>query len=133
MNSSIFDIFKIGIGPSSSHTVGPMLIANKFSSLLKEKKLLSKVEKLQITLYGSLAATGLGHSSDKAVLLGLSGKTPKNIDTSTIDENIEDIKTKKLLPLIDDIKIPFDYKKDLMLKMKFLPYHPNAIKFIKSL
>ena len=133
MNSSIFDIFKIGIGPSSSHTVGPMLISNKFIFLLKEKKLLKKIKRLQIILYGSLAATGLGHSSDKAVLLGLSAQTPKTIKTSTINAQIDEIKQSKKLPLIDDIKIIFDYKKDLILKMKFLPYHPNAIKFLVTL
>ena len=130
MKSSVFDIFKIGIGPSSSHTVGPLIIANKFAFLLEEKKLLNKINKLQITLYGSLAATGLGHSSDKAILIGLSGKNPQNIDTKSIDKEVEKIKKDKKINLLDKVFIPFNYNKDLILKMEFLPYHPNAVTII---
>ena len=129
MKSSIFDIFKIGIGPSSSHTVGPMIISNNFINLLKEKDLLKKINRIEIILYGSLAATGLGHASDKAVLLGLSGKTPQNIDTNSMDIEVDNIKKNKRVNLIDNIQIDFDYDKDLVLKMEFLPYHSNAIKF----
>ena len=129
MNSSIFDIFKIGIGPSSSHTVGPMIIANKFVSLLKEKNFLTKIQKLEITLYGSLAATGLGHSSDVAVLLGFTGKTPQNIDTDFMNIEMSNIKKNKKLKLLDNFEIDFDYEKDLILKLEFLEFHSNAIKF----
>ncbi len=129
MNSSIFDIFKIGIGPSSSHTVGPMIIANKFVSLLKEKNFLAKIKKLEITLYGSLAATGLGHSSDVAVLLGFTGKTPQNIDTDFMNIEMSNIKKNKKLKLLDNFEIDFDYEKDLILKLEFLEFHSNAIKF----
>lgn len=129
MKSSIFDIFKIGIGPSSSHTVGPMVISNQFSLLLKEQNILKKINKLDIVLYGSLAATGLGHASDTAVLLGLCGKTPKNIDTSMMNEEIENIKKNKKISLLDGTCIDFDYDKNLIMKMEFLPFHSNAIKF----
>ena len=94
MKSSIFDIFKIGIGPSSSHTVGPMIISNKFISLLKQNKKLLDITKIEITLYGSLAATGLGHASDAAVLLGLCGESPQTIETETMNEEMKNIKKK---------------------------------------
>ena len=129
MKASIFDIFKIGIGPSSSHTVGPMVISNQFSSLLKTKKYLNKINKLSIVLYGSLAATGLGHASDVAVLLGLCGKTPQNVDTDMMNEEVINIKKNKRLRLLDGVSIDFDYDKDLIMKMEFLPFHSNAITF----
>ena len=129
MKASIFDIFKIGIGPSSSHTVGPMVISNQFSSLLKTKKYLNKINKLSIVLYGSLAATGLGHASDVAVLLGLCGKTPQNVDTDMMNEEVINIKKNKRLRLLDGVSIDFDYNKDLIMKMEFLPFHSNAITF----
>ena len=129
MIASIFDIFKIGIGPSSSHTVGPMVISNQFSSLLKTKKYLNKINKLSIVLYGSLAATGLGHASDVAVLLGLCGKTPQNVDTDMMNEEVINIKKNKRLRLLDGVSIDFDYDKDLIMKMEFLPFHSNAITF----
>jgi len=129
MKSSIFDIFKIGIGPSSSHTVGPMVISNQFASLLKSKKYLNKINKLSIVLYGSLAATGLGHASDVAVLLGLCGNTPQNVDTDMMNEEVINIKKNKKLTLLDGVNIDFDYDKDLIMKMEFLPFHSNAITF----
>jgi len=129
MKASIFDIFKIGIGPSSSHTVGPMVISNRFSALLKEKDILKDITKLEIVLYGSLAATGLGHASDMAVLLGLSGKNPQNIDTSLIEQDLQAIKENKKIALLDGYIIDFDYEKDLIMKMEFLPYHSNAVKY----
>ncbi len=128
MNASIFNIFKIGIGPSSSHTIGPMLISNKFVSILKEKNLLKQTKKLKIILYGSLAATGLGHASDIAVLLGLFGDEPKTIDTSTMNQKFQKIKDTKVIKLLDNISISFDYEKDLIFKMEFLSFHANAIK-----
>lgn len=129
MNSSIFDIFKIGIGPSSSHTVGPMIISNKFVSLIKKKNLLLKITRIEITLFGSLAATGLGHASDIAVLLGFTGSSPKNIDTTLMNEEFTNIKENKKLKLLDNIEIDFDYEKDLIFKLEFLEYHSNAISF----
>ena len=129
MTNSIFDIFKIGIGPSSSHTVGPMIIANKFIDLLKEKKLISSIHKLNINLYGSLAATGIGHATDKAVLVGLLGFNPISVDTERVDENIERIKKNKKINLLQEYEVDFDYDNDLILNInKYLPYHSNGIK-----
>ncbi|MCP4971619.1 MAG: L-serine ammonia-lyase [Arcobacter sp.] len=129
MTNSIFDIFKIGIGPSSSHTVGPMIIANKFIDLLKEKKLISSIHNLNINLYGSLAATGIGHATDKAVLVGLLGFNPISVDTERVDENIERIKKNKKINLLQEYEVNFDYDNDLILNInKYLPYHSNGIK-----
>ncbi len=129
MTNSIFDIFKIGIGPSSSHTVGPMIIANKFIDLLKEKKLISSIHNLNINLYGSLAATGIGHATDKAVLVGLLGFNPISVDTEKVDENIERIKKNKKINLLQEYEVNFDYDNDLILNInKYLPYHSNGIK-----
>ena len=85
MAVSVFELFKIGIGPSSSHTVGPMLAAHTFVQRLQSSNLLNQVESLQITLFGSLAFTGRGHGTDKAVLLGLSGELPDQVDPDNID------------------------------------------------
>ncbi len=129
MTTSIFEIFKIGIGPSSSHTVGPMIISNKFLSLIKEQNLLGVVEKIKIDFFGSLAATGIGHGSDKATILGLLGETPKTVDTNSVNKIVEDIKKCKKIKLLYKKEIEFDYERDLILhKNEFLPYHPNAIK-----
>lgn len=126
---TIFNLFKIGLGPSSSHTVGPMIIAKKFCEELKEKNLLEEVQNIKIELFGSLGATGIGHHSDIAVLLGLLGNTPKNVDTSKVEETIEFIKNTSSIRLIQERTIDFSFKKDLVLyKNKSLPFHPNAIK-----
>ena len=128
MTTSIFDIFKIGIGPSSSHTVGPMIISNLFMDLIQEKNYLEKLSKIKIDFFGSLAATGVGHGSDKATLLGLLGETPKTVDTNSVDKIVEDIKEYKKINLLYKKVINFDYEKDLTLhKSTFLPYHPNAV------
>ena len=80
MALSVFDLFKIGIGPSSSHTVGPMRAARQFAARLRESQLLERVARISVTLYGSLGATGKGHGTDKAILLGLSGHEPDTVD-----------------------------------------------------
>src|SRR5450830_353656 len=84
MDMRVFDLFKIGVGPSSSHTVGPMLAARRF---LLESKHLGQAKKIQVVLYGSLALTGTGHATDKAVMLGLMGETPQEVAPESIDEN----------------------------------------------
>jgi len=128
MTTSIFDIFKIGIGPSSSHTVGPMVISNEFLKLIRDNNLLEKTEKLRIDFFGSLAATGVGHASDKAVLLGLLGNTPRTVDTNSIDAIVEEIKSSKKIKLMNEKLIDFDYDTQLVLnRSKFLPYHSNAM------
>ena len=94
---SVFDIFKIGIGPSSSHTLGPWRAAQQFTASLKEKGLLDNVEQIKILLYGSLAKTGVGHGTDIAILLGLTGADPVTFDVNAIDPTIAAIKNDQLL------------------------------------
>ena len=104
---SAFDIIKIGIGPSSSHTMGPWKAAELFIKLLEEKSLIQQVKAVKIYLYGSLALTGIGHGTDIAVLMGLSGEDYKKIDSDTIPEKIEKIKSRQKLILKGEIEIPF--------------------------
>lgn len=126
---TIFNLFKIGIGPSSSHTVGPMFIAKKFAETIKEKQLLNEVTRIKIELFGSLGATGIGHQSDTAILLGLLGNIPKTVDISKINQTIEEIKKTSSLKILNEKSIYFSFKDDLILyKNKMLPFHPNAIK-----
>jgi L-serine dehydratase len=94
---SVFDIFKIGVGPSSSHTLGPWRAAQQFTASLKEKNLLAQVDQIKILLYGSLAKTGKGHGTDVAILLGLNGADPVTFDVNAIDSTIEEIKTYQVL------------------------------------
>src|SRR5258708_14226264 len=91
MHTSIFDLFKIGIGPSSSHTVGPMRAAYRFLLVLSHAGLLSKVSSVRVELYGSLALTGKGHGTDRGILLGLMGDQPHEVDPALIDERIRTI------------------------------------------
>lgn len=126
---TIFNLFKIGIGPSSSHTVGPMLIAKQFCETLKKKNLLHNVTRIKIELFGSLGATGVGHHSDIAVILGLLGNHPKTVDVENVNLIIEKIKKNSTIHLLDEKSINFSFKNDLILhKNKSLPFHPNAIK-----
>ncbi len=125
---SIFDLYKIGIGPSSSHTVGPMKAANLFLEKLIEKKEIEQVTRVKCELFGSLGATGKGHGSDVAVMLGLMGEIPELTDTDLVDEKISRIRTDSRLHLNQEHYIEFNESEDLILhKNKFLPYHPNAM------
>lgn len=125
---SIFDLYKIGIGPSSSHTVGPMKAANLFLEKLDEHQQMSRVTRVKCELFGSLGATGKGHGSDIAVMLGLMGELPEETDTELVDERIAAIRTAKRLHLNQQHDIDFNESDDLILhKKKFLPYHPNAM------
>jgi L-serine dehydratase len=125
---SIFDMFKIGIGPSSSHTLGPWRAAEKFLHYLEEKELLNKVDAVQVMLYGSLAKTGKGHGTDIAVLLGLCGFDPVTFDVNKIDSTIETIGETKELTLAGKHTIQFVIEKDLQFLMnESLPFHPNAM------
>jgi L-serine dehydratase len=127
---SVFDIFKIGIGPSSSHTLGPWRAAQQFTGALKNLGLLSQVEQVKILLYGSLAKTGIGHGTDVAIMLGLSGADPVTFDVDAIDSTIQEIKSAKHLKLAGGKQLPFDYDGDLMfLYQESLPFHPNAVTF----
>jgi L-serine dehydratase len=126
---SVFDIFKIGVGPSSSHTLGPWRAAQMFISSMKEKNILSDLKQIQIFLFGSLAKTGKGHGTDIALQLGLAGYDPVGIDTSLIPAIIENIlRTKSLLP---SLAVSFDPDENIIfLVNESLPYHPNAMNFL---
>ncbi len=125
---SVFDLYKIGIGPSSSHTVGPMKAANLFLQRLIDEKILSPVERVCCELFGSLGATGKGHGSDTAVILGLMGETPEDTDTEQVDERIANLRQSGRLALGKVKDIAFDIKTDLIMhRKKSLPYHPNAM------
>eukprot|EP01130_Rhizamoeba_saxonica_P016488 TRINITY_DN7632_c0_g1_i1.p1 TRINITY_DN7632_c0_g1~~TRINITY_DN7632_c0_g1_i1.p1 ORF type:complete len:513 (+),score=112.58 TRINITY_DN7632_c0_g1_i1:17-1555(+) len=126
---SVFDMFSIGIGPSSSHTVGPMKAAYKFVEQLKEKKLMNKVHHVKTELYGSLALTGEGHGTLKAVLMGLEGETPENVDPLKIVHRVIDIRTNKRLNLGGERKIEFANDHLLLLKDEPpLDLHSNGMK-----
>lgn len=126
---TIFKLFKIGLGPSSSHTVGPMLIAKKFSQTIKEQNYLNKLTRIEIELLGSLGATGVGHQSDIAVVLGLLGYEPKTIDTNKVDSIINEIKETSILNILNEKSIKFSFTNDLILyKNKSLSFHPNSIR-----
>jgi len=127
---SVFDMFKIGIGPSSSHTLGPWRAAQQFVQMLEDQKLLPSVEGIKILLYGSLAKTGKGHGTDIAILLGLSGDDPVTFDVNAIDTKINSIKTCGKLMLAGNTEITFSVPDDLLfLFNESLPYHPNAVTF----
>lgn len=130
MAISVFELFKIGIGPSSSHTVGPMRAALLFVSGLKTTGLLARTEAVKSELYGSLGATGKGHGSDKAVLLGLEGEAPDLVDTDTIDARLRWIRKSGRIKLLGEKEIPFIESEQLLLyKRHSLPYHPNGMRF----
>ncbi|MDT9599428.1 L-serine ammonia-lyase [Sphingosinicella rhizophila] len=130
MVTSVFDLFKIGVGPSSSHTMGPMTAACRFVEALSEKALLDRAARIEVKLYGSLALTGKGHASDRAVLLGLSGERPEGIDPDAADGIIEDIRASGRLRLAGRHEIGFDESRDLLfLQRERLPHHSNGMKF----
>jgi len=127
---SVFDIFKIGIGPSSSHTLGPWRAAQQFTASLNQQGLIDHVETIKILLYGSLAKTGKGHGTDVAILLGLSGADPVTFDVDAVTPTFEAIQKEKKLKLAGDLEINFDYENDLLfLFAESLPFHPNAVTF----
>ncbi|MBD5804677.1 L-serine dehydratase 1 [Azoarcus sp. Aa7] len=129
MAISVFEMFKVGIGPSSSHTVGPMRAALTFAAGLKDDGLLARVRRVKAELYGSLGATGKGHGSDKAVLLGLEGEAPDLIDPDTIDTRLARIREAKRLTVMGLHAVAFDEKADLVfLRRQTLPFHPNGMR-----
>jgi L-serine dehydratase len=130
MAVSVFELFKIGIGPSSSHTVGPMKAAHTFVLRLGEADLIGSLARLQVTLYGSLAFTGRGHGTDKAVMLGLSGNLPDQIDPDDIDEILNEIQRSGRIELSGILKLKFEQKTDLLFnKRETLPHHSNGMRF----
>ncbi|MEV5879786.1 L-serine ammonia-lyase [Streptomyces sp. NPDC052101] len=128
MAISVFDLFSIGIGPSSSHTVGPMRAARMFARRLRNEDLLERTASVRTELYGSLGATGHGHGTPKAVLLGLAGDSPRTVDVETADARVEAIRTEGRISLLGEHEIAFDYDKDLVLhRRETLPYHANGM------
>ncbi|MFF4056923.1 L-serine ammonia-lyase [Streptomyces sp. NPDC001668] len=128
MAISVFDLFSIGIGPSSSHTVGPMRAARMFARRLRNEDLLPAVASVRCELYGSLGATGHGHGTPKAVLLGLEGASPRTVDVEGADGRVAEIKAAGLLKLLGEHEIPFSFDDDLVLhRRKALPYHANGM------
>lgn len=127
---STLEGFSVGIGPSSSHTMGPMRAAVRFLSMLKEQELLEDVIRVKVELYGSLALTGKGHATDRAVLLGLEGHIPELVEPEIVLSLVERIEKEKKLWLFGKYPISFSLEKDLcFLKNKRLPFHSNAIRF----
>ena len=130
MAVSTFDLFKIGIGPSSSHTVGPMRAARLFTQRLAHEGVLGSTARVRCELYGSLGATGKGHGSDKAVLLGLMGHEPDSVDIEAIPGLLEALRSSQSLQLPGGAAISFDEKTDLIFKRReTLPFHANGMRF----
>ena len=130
MSISVFDLFKVGIGPSSSHTVGPMKAAREFVLALDEAGTLEQVARVRADLYGSLGATGRGHGSPKAVMLGLAGETPEGVDVDGIPARVEAVRDGGRLALLGHHDIAFDHRGDLVMhRDESLPYHANGMRF----
>ena len=126
---SVLDIFRIGIGPSSSHTVGPIRIAKRFGESLRRKDRLVRTARIQVELQGSLALTGKGHATPKAVILGLLGLEPETLDSRIADQQVADVYTQKSLRLLGEKPISFDPEKDLVFDYETAPeLHPNGMK-----
>ncbi|GAA4333679.1 L-serine ammonia-lyase [Flaviaesturariibacter amylovorans] len=130
---SVFDIFKIGIGPSSSHTLGPWRAAQRFTTLLEQRGQLAGVVALKVLLYGSLAKTGKGHGTDVAVLLGLAGDDPVTFAVEELDNKIRRIGAEKRMDLAGSYVLAFDPVVDVeFLMSESLPFHPNALSFLAT-
>jgi len=129
MAVSVFDLFKIGIGPSSSHTVGPMRAARMFVARLAHEGLLARTARVKADLYGSLGATGKGHGSDKAVLLGLAGHEPDTVDIEQVPAQLEQMRSSQTVLLAGTQPVAFDESRDLVMhRRETLPFHANAMR-----
>jgi len=130
MAISAFDLFKIGIGPSSSHTVGPMNAAREFAQGLADKNLVAQCERVSADLYGSLGATGAGHGSPKAVILGLEGESPESVEVELIAGRVSAVREQGVLTLLGEKAIAFNYRDDLVMhRSESLPFHANGMRF----
>ena len=130
MAVSVFDLFKIGIGPSSSHTVGPMRAARLFVGRLQHEGLLARTATVRCWLHGSLGATGKGHASDVAVLLGLSGLEPDTVEVEQIAPTLAGIRGNKSIQLAGQHAIAFNEKEDLLFMRAPLPFHANGMRLV---
>ncbi|QHG22367.1 L-serine ammonia-lyase [Pseudomonas sp. DTU12.1] len=127
MAISVFDLFKVGIGPSSSHTVGPMRAAATFAQSLADQQVLEQTQRVEVRLYGSLSATGVGHATDRACVMGLMGEWPDRVDPTSIGPRIQQLRESGRLLLAGTQEISFNWQHDLLLLEESLPYHPNAM------
>lgn len=126
---SVFDMLKIGVGPSSSHTLGPWRAAEQFLTELRNQNIIASVHRVKVDLYGSLSLTGKGHATDLAVMLGLSGANPEYVPIDAIDTIIQDIKHTNEMLLDNEFKIHFNVVSDIFFNKNFLPFHANGMVF----
>ena len=126
---SVFDMLKIGVGPSSSHTLGPWRAAERFLAECREENILNQATRVKVDLYGSLSLTGKGHATDYAVMLGLSGQDPETIPVANIDAIVQSIKSNKKITLGNELLLDFDVEKDIVFNKNFLPFHANGLTF----
>jgi len=126
---SIFDVFKIGVGPSSSHTLGPWKAASQFINRCQTAKLINNKSRISVSLYGSLSLTGKGHATDLAIIMGLCHFDPVTVDTTSIESIIQKIKETKSLPVSEDLKLYFDVEESIIFEKEFLHYHANGMMF----
>ncbi|WP_149275976.1 L-serine ammonia-lyase [Pareuzebyella sediminis] len=126
---SIFDMLKIGVGPSSSHTLGPWRAAERWISELKAADLFAKVVQIKVHIYGSLSLTGKGHATDYAIMLGLSGADPITIPIDSIHSTVDTIKETQALQFDGKVELPFRPETDIVFHSKFLPFHANGLQF----
>lgn len=130
MSISVFDLFKVGIGPSSSHTVGPMNAARQFVQTLEALDVLRECSGVRVELYGSLGATGAGHGSPKAIILGLEGESPESVSIDSIEPRVSAVRELGQLHLLGKHRISFNYRDDLVMhRSATLPFHPNGMRF----
>jgi L-serine dehydratase len=130
VNLSVFDVFKVGVGPSSSHTMGPMLAARFFVLDLEARGLLARTAEVFVQLYGSLALTGLGHCTDRAILLGLEGHDPSELDPAVIEPALARIRGGSRIRLLGRREIAFDEPMNLLFhRDQMLPGHSNGMRF----
>src|SRR5262245_53601174 len=130
MTLSVFDIFKVGIGPSSSHTMGPMRAAREFALELKQEGLLGRTQQVIVRLYGSLALTGHGHGTDRAILLGLEGAEPETVDPDSFEPTVKRIRSTGRINLLGERETAFDEPMQLLfMRTERLPHHSNGMRF----
>ena len=126
---SVFDMLKIGVGPSSSHTLGPWRAAERWIKELKAEAIFDKVERIKVDLYGSLSLTGKGHATDYALMLGLIGLDPETFPVETIEKTIASIRSHKILSFNGEKNISFSIENDIVFNRTFLPFHANGLTF----